>query len=136
MRIGRRIAWVLLFAVLGLTGTLGLYNGVSEWGDARTGLQRSVTLAVLVYGVAGLASTYGLVLRKRWSVWTTFVWGTGAAYAGTVAAVAYGGEDASSVGVVAAGFSSLLIVAATIWGVRVATRGDDATLDNVQPGQR
>ena len=119
---GRRIAWVLLLTILGVTGTLGLYNGVSEWGDARSGLQRSVTVAVLLYGVAGLVSTYGLVLRRRWTVWATVVWGIGATYAGTVAAVAYGGEDASSVGVVAAGISSVLIVAATVWGVRVATR--------------
>ena len=119
---GRRIAWVLLLTILGVTGTLGLYNGVSEWGDARSGLQRSVTVAVLLYGVAGLVSTYGLVLRRRWTVWATIVWGIGATYAGTVAAVAYGGEDASSVGVVAAGIASVLIVAATVWGVRVATR--------------
>ena len=123
---GRRIAWVLVLFVLALTGTLGLYNGVSEWDDARTGLQRSVTVAVLLYGVAGLVSTYGLVLRRRWSVWATVVWGIGATYAGTVAAVAYGGEDASSAGVMAAGLASLLIAAATIWGVRVATRAGSA----------
>ena len=128
----RRIAWVLILAMLGVTGTLGLYNGVSEWGDARTGLQRSVTAAVLLYGVAGLVSTYGLVLRRRWSVWAAVVWGVGAAYAGTVAAVAYGGQDATSVGVVAAGIASVLLVAATIWGVRVATRGEAAKLDNVR----
>ncbi len=118
---GRRIAWVLVLFVLALTGTLGLYNGVSEWGDARTGLQRSVTAAVLLYGGAGLVSTFGLVLRRRWSVWSTVVWGIGATYAATVAAIAYGGADASSAGAVAAGFASLLIAAATIWGVHVAT---------------
>jgi hypothetical protein len=128
----RRIAWVLILAMLGVTGTLGLYNGVSEWGDARTGLQRSVTAAVLLYGVAGLVSTYGLVLRRRWSVWAAVVWGVGAAYAGTVAAVAYGGQDATAVGVLAAGIASVLLVAATIWGVRVATRGEAAKVDNVR----
>jgi 4-hydroxybenzoate polyprenyltransferase len=95
-----------------------------------------VTVAVLLYGVAGLVSTYGLVLRRRWTVWATVVWGIGATYAGTVAAVAYGGENASSVGVVAAGFASLLIAAATIWSARVATRGEEAKLDKVQPDQR
>jgi hypothetical protein len=52
-----------------------------------------------------------------------------------VAVIAYGGEDASSTGVLAAGTACLLIAAATIWGVRVSTRGAETMADSGQLGQ-
>lgn len=127
MTVGRRIVWLLLLALLGLTGAIGLYNGVGEWGDAHDALQRSVTAAVFVYGVAGLVAAYGLALRRGWSVRAAAVWGLATTYAGTVAGVAYGGLDASSGGVLAAACACVLIAAATIWGVRASTRGEAKT---------
>ena len=92
----RRIVWVLVMLLLGLTGAVGVYNGISEWSDPHTPLQQSVTVAVFLYGIAGLAGTYALALRRRWSVWAAVAWGVCTTYAGTVATIAYGGSDASS----------------------------------------
>lgn len=119
---GRRIVWGILLVLLGMTGALGLYNGINEWGDAQNRLQQSVTAAVLLYGVAGVAATYALAMRRRWAIWAAVAWSIGTTWAGTVAVVAYGGEEASSIGVVAAGCACLLIAAAMIWGVRAQTR--------------
>jgi hypothetical protein len=118
---GRRIVWVLVMLLLGLTGALGVYNGISEWGDPHTPLQQSVTVAVFLYGIAGLAGTYALALRRRWSVWAAVAWGVCTTYAGTVATIAYGGSDTSSGAALAAGVACVLIAAATIWGVRAST---------------
>jgi hypothetical protein len=127
---GRRIVWVLVMLLLGLTGALGVYNGISEWNDPHTPLQQSVTVAVFLYGIAGLAGAYALALRRRWSVWAAVAWGVCTTYAGTVATIAYGGSDASSGAALAAGVACVLIAAATIWGVRASTRVEGAKVDH------
>jgi len=127
---GRRIVWVLVMLLLGLTGALGVYNGISEWSDPHTALQQSVTMAVFLYGIAGLAGTYALALHRRWSVWAAVAWGIGITYAATVATIAYGGRDTSSSAALAAGVACILIAAATIWGVRVSTRVEGAKVDH------
>jgi hypothetical protein len=127
---GRRIVWVLVMLLLGLTGALGVYNGISEWNDPHTSLQQSVTVAVLLYGIAGLAGTYALALRRGWSVWAAVAWGVCTTYAGTVATIAYGGSDGSSGAALAAGLACVLIAAATIWGVYASTRVEGAKVDH------
>ncbi len=37
---GRTIAWVLSLGLLLVTGVLGIYNGVIDWGEAGTLLQQ------------------------------------------------------------------------------------------------
>jgi hypothetical protein len=133
---GRRIVWVLMLLLLSLTGALGVYNGISEWGDPHTPLQRSVTVSVFLYGIAGLAGAYGLVLRRRWSVWAAVMWGMATTYAGTVATIAYGGRDATPGAALVAGTACVLIAAATIWGVRASTRVGRANVDHVQLSER
>ena len=127
---GRRIVRVLLMLLLGLTGAIGIYNGVSEWSDPHTALQQSVTVFVFLYGVAGLAGAYGLALRRRWSVRAAVAWGVCTTYAGTVATIAYGGADASPGAALAAAVACVSIAAATIWGARASTRVEGAKADN------
>jgi hypothetical protein len=127
---GRRIVWVLVMLLLGLTGGLGVYNGISEWSDPHTPLQQSVTVAVFLYGITGLAATCALALRRRWSVWAAVAWGVCTTYAGTVATIAYGGSDGSPGAALAAGVACVLIAGATIWGVRASTRVEGTKIDH------
>ena len=127
---GRRIVWVLVMLLLGLTGAVGVYNGISEWSDPHTPLQQSVTVAVFLYGIAGLAGTYALALRRRWSVWAAVAWGVCTTYAGTVATIAYGGADASPGAALAAAVACVSIAAVAIWGTRASTRVEGVKADN------
>lgn len=54
---GRKIAWVLSLALLLFTGVVGIYNGITQWSDGESTLQRSVTAGAFLYGVLGLITT-------------------------------------------------------------------------------
>ena len=120
----KKIAWVLSLAVLVVTGVDGIYNGVTEWGDAHTRMQQSVTIGVFLYGVLGLITTFGLFRRRRWSIGTAICWGIAVTYVPGVAVVSYGGQDATMSSAFLASGASALIAAAVIWTVHRTTRND------------
>jgi hypothetical protein len=120
----RKIAWVLSLAVLLVTGADGIYNGVTEWGDAHTRMQQSVTIGVFLYGVLGLITAFGLFRRRRWSIGTAICWGIAVTYVPGVAVMAYGGKDAVMSSAVTASAASALIAMGVIWTAYRVTRGD------------
>ena len=122
---GRKIAWILSLAVLAITGILGLYNGITEWGEGGTAFQRSVTVGVLVYGIFGLITTYGLLRRQRWSMLTAAVWAICVIYVPGFAVMAYDNEANLRSALIASGASTLIAVG-VLWTVNVITR-DTAT---------
>lgn len=87
-------------------------------------MQASVTVGVLLYGILGLISAFGLSLRRRWSVATAFAWGVVVTYVPGVAVTAYGGADATMIAAIAASAASALIALAVVWSAYVVTRGD------------
>jgi hypothetical protein len=101
---------------------VGVYNGLTEWKDAQTFLQKTVTGGVLIYGVLGVAGVVGLILRKRWTHVVTILWGVVVTYVASVAAIAYAGDDATVVGAVFGGLGAALTAAGVCWAARVATR--------------
>ena len=125
---GRKIAWVLSLCVLTILGCLGVYNGLTEWGEGPTPFQHSVTVGVLLYGVLGLITAYGLVRRERWTIWPAIGWAIAVSYVPGVAVMAYGGEDAILSSAIAASAGSALIALGVIWTVRVATRESARTV--------
>jgi len=120
----KRIAWVLSLAILLVAGVDGIYNGVTEWGDGHTPMQRSVTIGVFLYGVLGLITAFGLFRRRRWSVGTAISWGIAVAYVPGVAVMAYGGKDATMSSAIAASAASAFIAVGVIWTAYRVTRGD------------
>jgi hypothetical protein len=120
-RMGRTIAWLLSILVLGLTGTLGVYNGITEWPDAHTPLQKSVTGGVLLYGVLGLAGIVGLALRRRWSFPVVIAWAVVVTYVPAAAVMAYA-PDGTIGAALTAGAGAALIAAGVAWVAHVATR--------------
>lgn len=119
---GRKIAWILSLGLLLFTGVVGIYNGFTEWGEGRGPLQHSVTIAVLLYGVFGLISAYGLIRRRRWSLRTVVAWIVAVVYAPGVAVMAYADEDALPGSAIAASAGSLLIALGVLWTTNVMTR--------------
>jgi hypothetical protein len=118
----RRVGLVLAIATLFVSGALGLLNGVRELSQTLTPLQRSVSIGVLVYGIAGVAGGIALVARHPSAIWLAAIWGVAVTYVSSLAAIAYAGADATLVGAIAAGIGSALIAAAVIWAARLATR--------------
>ena len=110
-----RIARALALLILLITGVLGLHNGVTERTGAHSTLQRSVTIGVLLYGLLGLASVYGVVRRRAWSVWSVTAWAVVVTYVSGTAALAYGGDDVTMMTALASGLAGALIGAFTLW---------------------
>lgn len=119
---GRTIAWILSLGLLIVIGVLGLYNGLSEWGEGSTAFQQSVTAGSVLYGILGLITAYGLFRRRRWSLRTAIAWGIGITYVPGAAVMSYGGEDAMLGSALAASGASALIALGVIWTANVMTR--------------
>jgi FtsH-binding integral membrane protein len=119
---GRKVAWVLSLGLLLFTGVVGIYNGLTEWGEGRGPVQHSVTIGVFLYGIFGLASAYGLIRRQRWSIGTVIAWTVAVTYVPGVAVMAYADEDAILGSAIAASVGSLLIAIGVLWTTNVMTR--------------
>ena len=125
---GRKIAFGLSLAVLLVSGVAGIYNGITERSTGATNLKKSVTAGVLLYGVLGLVSVYGLIRRRQWSVGSAAAWGLVVTYVPGAAVIAYA-EEASPLGsaIVASG-ASALIALGVVWTARVMTTVPRSTL--------
>jgi FtsH-binding integral membrane protein len=130
---GRKVAWILSLGILLFTGVVGIYNGVTEWDEGRGPLQRSVTIGVFLYGIFGLASAYGLMRRRRWSLRTVIAWMIAVAYVPGVAVMAYADEDASLGSAIAASVASTLIALGVLWTANVMTRPQPVARDVGEP---
>jgi len=119
--VARKAAWIVAILLLLNTGVLGLYNGLGEFSEAHTPLQRSVTGGVLTYGILGLAAAIALVVRHRWSVPLSVGWAVVITYVASAAAPAYAGEDATVGGSIAGGIGAGLIGVLVVWCARMVT---------------
>lgn len=118
-KVGRALSVTVLFA----SGAVGVFNGVRELSQTLTPLQRSVSIGVLIYGIAGLTGGFALLRRHRWAIWLATVWGIVVTYVSSVAALAYA-PDATIDGAIASGIGAALIAAGIIWSAHRATRAD------------
>lgn len=118
---------VVALLVLAGTGVLGIYNGVTERHLAQTGLQAAVTYGVLAYGVLGLISALGVILRAHWSVWTTVAWAVTATFVAGTAVIAYAGPDSSPRAAIMAYAAAALFTTAIVWATRTVTRAKNDT---------
>ena len=121
---GRKIAFGLSLALLLFTGVVGIYNGINERSTGATSLQKSVTAGVFLYGVLGLASAYGLIRRRRWSVATAIAWGVVITYVPGAAIIAYAEGVSPVLSAVTASLASALIAAGVVWAAKVRIGGD------------
>jgi len=119
---GRTIAWVLSLGLLLLTGLLGIRNGVSDWGQAGTPLQQSVTGGVFLYGALGLITAYGLFRRRRWSFATAITWALVVTYVPGAAIIGYADADTTMGSAIAASAASALLALGVLWTTYVMTR--------------
>ncbi len=120
----RKVAWVLALALLLFTGIDGVYNGTTEWNANLTPFQKSVTGGVLLYGVMGLVTAFGLFRHRRWTVVASVVWAAIITYVPGAAVIAYGGDTATVGTAVVASGASAVIAACVVWTAWAPTRAD------------
>ncbi len=122
----RNAGWIAALALLFLSGGVGLYDGVGDLREAAGALQRSVSIAVLLYGVLGLAAGTGLARRRAWAVPLCVAWAAAVVYAASIASFAFHdptfAQDSTATGVIASAISTTLMGALVVWAARVATR--------------
>ena len=126
--IGHTSAWIVSLVLLLGIGSIGVYNGVTEWGDGTTPWQQSVTVGVLLYGVLGVVSAYGLFRRQRWAMRTVIAWAVVVTYVPGVAVMAYSDKDATLGSAIAASVGAALIALGVAWTTNVMTRPDQSTV--------
>lgn len=105
---------------------LGVHNGTTEWPDAATPLQKSVTGGVFVYGVLGLIGAAGLMLRKHWSFPVVLLWGAVVTYVPAAAVLAYA-PDGTWGSALPGSIAAALIAAGIGWATRANTRAQTTT---------
>jgi predicted MFS family arabinose efflux permease len=122
----RTANWILATLVLLSSGGVGLYNSWNDLGESMTLLQRSVAIAVLVYGICGVAGGIALAFRKRASIPLAAGWSAGTVYAATVASFAFSdptfSQGGTVIGVSVAAVATLAICAWVVWSARRSVR--------------
>jgi len=119
-QIGRKIGWLLSILLLVITGVLGIQNGIADWPDAATPLQKSVTGGVFLYGLLGLAGAVGLALRRRWTFPLVVAWGIVVTYVPGTAVMAYAPDGTWGAALTASG-ATALIALGVAWATRANT---------------
>ena len=119
---GRKAVWIVAILLLLNTGLVGFYNGLNEFSDAHTPLQKSVTAGVFLYGIFGLSAAVALFVRHRWSVPLSIGWAVVVTYVATTASLAYAGEDATIGAAISGGIGAGLIGVFVVWCARAVTR--------------
>lgn len=107
----RKAGWVVSILVMLGTGGVGVYDGLTEWGQGQGLAQKSVTAAVLLYGLLGLAAAVGTLLRRAWARPLAIGWAVCATYAASVAVLAF---DNASVSAAFPAFAGAAIVSALV----------------------
>jgi len=87
-------------------------------------MQQSVPVGVLLYGICGLVTSYGLFRRRRWSVATSIAWAIAITYVPGVAVMVYGGEGAILRSALAASLGSAIIALGVVWTAKAMTRDE------------
>ena len=126
-RVFGTVVRLVALLVLAGTGALGIYNGITERHLTQTPLEASVTYGVMAYGVLGLISALGVILRAYWAIWTTVAWAVTATFVAGTAVIAYAGADSSPRAAANSYIAAALFTAAIIWAVRRVTRAKNDT---------
>lgn len=105
---------------------LGVQNGVADWPDAATPLQKTVTGGVFLYGVFGLAAAVGLALRWRWTFPLVVAWGIVVTYVPAAAVMGYA-PDGTWGAALPGSVATALIALGVAWATRANTRTHTTT---------
>jgi hypothetical protein len=122
MSLARKIAMILSAGAILVVSVLGGMNGIDGITDDGTLLQRSVSVASVLYAALGIATGVGIILRRRWSFPLAIVWSIVVTYTGTAASVAWAEKGQPILAPLAGAFLLCVVVCALIvWCVHIVT---------------
>lgn len=125
----KKAAFFLSQALLLLSVYAGITNAIRDIGTGETFLQRTVTVAVAMYGVLGLVGVIGLWRRRPWVVPVVLAWGLASMWAATVASFAYHDpgfqRQGTAAGVMGAFVGVGLVCGFVLWVARVRIRNTE-----------
>ena len=115
---GRKAVWIVAILLLFNTGLVGFYSGVTEFAEAHTPRQKSVTAGVFLYGIFGLSAAVALLVRHRWSVPLSAGWAVVVTYVASMARLL----DATIGAAMLACLGAVLLGVFVVWCARSVTR--------------
>ena len=119
----RYIALIVAAGAMLILSALGGLNGIDGLDDDGTILQRSVSIASVLYAALGFAAGAGVLFRRRWSYALAILWAIAVTYTGTVASVAWAEQGQSILAPLAGAFLICVVVCGlVVWAVHIATR--------------
>lgn len=98
----RRVIWWIIVCLVLLTTFSGLWNGYQDWPDNKNFGERMVTVAVIIYGIAGAAVLVAMLRKRKWIMVPLIVWTVGILFAATAAPLVYS-DEAKWIGTIASG---------------------------------
>jgi len=126
MSIARKIAMIVSAAAILIFSALGGLNGIDGITSDGTLLQRSVSVASVLYAVLGFAAGAGVLFRRRWSYPLAIFWAIVITYTGTVASVAWAEQGQPILASLAGAFLICVVISGlVVWFVHIATRRAD-----------
>lgn len=119
----RYIALIVAAGAMLILSALGGLNGIDGLDDDGTLLQRSVSIASVLYAAFGLAAGAGVLFRRRWSYPLAIVWAILVTYTGSVASVAWAEKGQPIFAPVVGAFLLCFVICGfVVWCVHIATR--------------
>ncbi len=113
----RRALRLIGIGLLLMTGYKGTVNGVQNLRHAGEGLRLAADLAVLGYGLTGIAATAAVVLFRRLGGVLAVTWAVLISAAAVVAPLAYAPGRVPPSAAVGSGVVSAILAAAVVWAV-------------------
>jgi len=106
----RRVIWWIIVGLVLLTTFSGLWNGYQDWPDNKSSGERMVTVAVIIYGIAGAAVLVAMLRQRKWIMVPLIVWAIAILFAATVAPLVYS-DEAKWISTIASGiFTGALLI--------------------------
>ena len=110
-------------AAMLVLSVLGGWNGIDGITSEGTLLQRSVSVASVLYAILGIAASLGVLMRRRWSFPLAILWSIVVTYTGTVASVAWAEQGQPILAPLAGAFLLCVVICGlVVWCVHIATR--------------
>jgi len=70
----KRIAWILIYALIAYTAYAGIWNGYQDWRHSIPFCEKVVAGLTIMYGIAAIVALPALLLKKSWAFLATALW--------------------------------------------------------------
>jgi hypothetical protein len=120
VKLWHKLRFLLIAAVLVLTGYLGIQEGINAVGDASSLGQKVAAVTQLLYGLFAVAAFVAALAKHRSTFVLLAIWGLMLTATAALAPVVWGETDLRPAAI--AGFCAAVIAGLVLWGWRYHAR--------------